>query len=139
MIFAAIFAANIIFLLIFCSEYGTITIGDIMNLGQIIRNRRKAKNISQKELGKALGLYDSDISKIERGKDISLDLLAQMASVLELDMLDILIDSGYITEFSVKKHQIIPWDGLSLLTDADMLYVKCFVNALIEKRKGDAK
>jgi transcriptional regulator with XRE-family HTH domain len=111
-----------------------IIIGDIMDLGQIIRNRRKEKDISQKELCKALGLYDSDISKIERGKDISLTLLAQIANVLELDMLDVLVDSGYISATSVKKHQIIPWDGLSLLTDADIAYINCFVNALIDKR-----
>lgn len=106
-----------------------------MDLGQIIRTRRKEKNISQKELGKALGLYDSDISKIEHGKDISLKLLDQIASVLELDILDVLVDSGYISEASVEKHQLIPWDGLSLLTEADMAYIKCFVNALIEKRR----
>lgn len=105
-----------------------------MDLGQIIRNRRKEKNISQKELGKALGLYDSDISKIERGKDISLKLLAQITSVLELDILDVLVDSGYISATSIEKHQIIPWNGASLLTDADMVYINCFVNALIEKR-----
>ena len=109
-----------------------------MEFGRIIRSGRKAKKMSQKELGKPLGLYDSDISKIENGKDISMGLLAQIADILELDMLDLLVESGYISERSVTKHQIIPWEGLSMLTDEDILYVKCFVNALIEKRKGES-
>ena len=111
-----------------------------MELGQIIRNKRKERKISQKEFGPEFGLFDSDISKIERGKeDISLNLLTKMVDFLELDMLDVLVASGYISKSSVDKHQIIPWDGLSALTDADMLYVKCFVDALIEKRKGEQK
>lgn len=115
-----------------------IIIGDTMELGQIIRKGRKAKNMSQTDLGNPLGLYDSDISRIERGKDISLGLLAQIADVLELDMLDMLVGSGYISEQSVSKHQIIPWEGLSMLTETDMLYIKYFVDTLIEKRKGES-
>ena len=115
-----------------------ITIGDTMELGQIIRNRRKEKKLSQKEFGKPFGLYDSDISKFERGKDdITLARLAQWIEILELDMLDVMVESGYISEDSVKKHQIIPWEGLSLLTDDDITYIRRFVNALIEERKGE--
>ena len=48
-------------------KYAMIMIGDTMELGEIIRNRRKEKGMSQVLLGKELGLYDSDISKIEHG------------------------------------------------------------------------
>ena len=47
-------------------------IGDTMELGEIIRNRRKEKGMSQVLLGKELGLYDSDISKIEPWENLAL-------------------------------------------------------------------
>ena len=112
-------------------------IGDTMELGEIIRNRRKEKGMSLVLLGKELGLYDSDISKIEHGKDISLNLLSQIAQVLDMDILDILISSGHISDDSIKKHQIIPWENLALLSETDMRYIRHFVDALIVNKKGD--
>lgn len=115
-----------------------IIIGDTMELGQIIRKRRKEKKISQKEFAKPFGLYDSDISKFERGKeDIYLSRLAKWVKILDLDMLDVLVESGYISEESVTKHQIIPWEGLAYLTEDDIKYIRRFADALIEARKGE--
>ena len=40
-----------------------------MQLGQQIMIARKNKNLSQKELGKLIGMSDMQISNIERGKN----------------------------------------------------------------------
>lgn len=108
-----------------------------MEIGQIIRDRRKEKKLSQAALGKELGLYDSDISKIEHGKDVTIDLLAQIVGILNLDMLDVLAASGYISQESIDRHQIIPWKGLSLLDETDLMYIKRFVDALLEDKMGE--
>lgn len=108
-----------------------------MEIGQIIRDRRKEKKLSQAALGKELGLYDSDISKIEHGKDVTIDLLAQIVGILDLDMLDVLATSGYISQESIDKHQIIPWNGLSLLDETDLMYIKRFADALLEDKMGE--
>ena len=38
------------------------------NLGEMIKNKREAAGLSQKRLGSACGLSDSEIMKIENGQ-----------------------------------------------------------------------
>ena len=51
-----------------------------MNIGQIIRRLRRDKDITQKELGKAVGVAESTISLYESGRNIpDLNMMRKLA------------------------------------------------------------
>ncbi|MDR3734608.1 MAG: helix-turn-helix transcriptional regulator [Acidobacteriaceae bacterium] len=52
-----------------------------------IRKARETRGISQTELGKALGQPQSSISRIERGGDLRVSTLLEMARILDLEPL----------------------------------------------------
>lgn len=54
-------------------------------LGRLIRERREALGISQKELADRAGLTQQMISKIERGKALPLPRLESISQVIGLD------------------------------------------------------
>lgn len=58
-----------------------------MNMGERIKQRRKAMNMTQDELGEKVGLQKSAISKYERGafRGIKTPMIKKMADVLECD------------------------------------------------------
>lgn len=59
-------------------------------LGNNIKKARLAKNIKQKELAKRIDIATNSISYYEKGRSVpSLDLVAQMAYVLEVDISDL--------------------------------------------------
>lgn len=59
--------------------------------GNNIKKARQAKNIKQKELAERIGVAHNSISYHEKGKHLpSLDLAAQMASVLEVSVSDLI-------------------------------------------------
>lgn len=56
-------------------------------LGQIIRNKRKEKQITQKYLAQQTGLSRNYLSDIEHGRYMpSIDALIKIASILDLDL-----------------------------------------------------
>lgn len=57
-------------------------------VGQQIRNVRKAKGLTQKELGAKLGVADSVITNYESGKqNLTLDTIQKIADVLGAELL----------------------------------------------------
>jgi transcriptional regulator with XRE-family HTH domain len=50
-----------------------------------IRQVREAKGLTQSDLGRGIGQPQSSISRIERGGDIRLSTLLELARVLELE------------------------------------------------------
>lgn len=52
-----------------------------------IRQAREAKGLTQSDLGRRIGQPQSAISRIERGGDIRLSTLLELARVLELEPL----------------------------------------------------
>ena len=51
-----------------------------MNIGQIIRRLRRARDITQKELGRAVGVAESTISLYESGRNIpDLNMMRKLA------------------------------------------------------------
>lgn len=54
--------------------------------GEHLRNLRKAKGLSQNELGDLAGLSDKYLGEVERGGNPSLDVLMKLAKALEVDL-----------------------------------------------------
>ena len=78
------------------------------NLGEMIKNKREAAGLSQKRLGTACGLSDSEIMKIENGlrKTPSWKNLCKIAQVLDFHPFEILLVAGYITENDIETIQL---------------------------------
>lgn len=56
-------------------------------LGQIIKNRRKEKKLTQKYLAQQTGLSRNYLSDLEHGRYVpSVDALIRIATILELDL-----------------------------------------------------
>ncbi len=51
-------------------------------VGEAIRNARQAQNLTQEQLGKRIGVQKSQISKLERGKSITLTSMSRVFKAL---------------------------------------------------------
>ncbi len=59
----------------------------IQDIVETLRARRRAKGLSQRDLGQRVGLPQSHVSKIEKGgTDIKLSSLVEMARALDLEV-----------------------------------------------------
>lgn len=108
-------------------------------LKTLIKNRRTELGFSQDKLGTLIGANDAYISRIEHGKEISIEALVKLSVELKIDLIDILVETGYISNESLSKHRIMQWQDSAYLTEQDCSYIKLFVNSLINKRKSEAK
>lgn len=82
-------------------------------LGKYIHKKRKMNKMSLQDVSNISMLSVSHLSRIENGidsvgKDIapSLDAIASIASALELNLIDVLIESGYIASNDVIDYPI---------------------------------
>ncbi len=107
------------------------------NLGQMIKDKREAAGLSQKKLGTACGLSDSEIMKIENGqrKTPSWRNLCRIAQALEFHPFEILLEAGYITENDINPGVRI--HGLDKLDDKDIETVQLFVDFVISRKDTD--
>lgn len=66
-----------------------------MELGQIIRDARIARGLTQEELGKLVGLQKSAIAKYENGRVVNIkrSTLQKLAKALDLRGSDLVIES----------------------------------------------
>ena len=110
--------------------------GDNMTVGEIIKLRRKELRLSQASLGKMIETNDADISRIEKGSSVSIEKLVKIAKVLELNLLDILASAGLYSDTSNSNTRLISDEDFAFLTKVDLEYIRCFIHALVEKRKG---
>lgn len=53
-------------------------------MGETIKKARKAKKLSQEQLGELMGVTKSQVSRIENGKNLSLELLQECSVQWEL-------------------------------------------------------
>ena len=73
---------------------------DIIKVGKQIAALRKAKNITQVELGERIGVSFQAVSKWERGESLpDITLLPDLAKILETTIDYILLGSEKITEY----------------------------------------
>lgn len=54
-------------------------------LGEVVRERRLGQNLTQAELGKRMGVKKSQISKLERGEDMSLRSMRRVFRALGVE------------------------------------------------------
>jgi transcriptional regulator with XRE-family HTH domain len=80
-----------------------------MEIGQKIRKARLAKNMTQEELGKVVGLQKSAIAKYESGRVVNIKRSTIQKLALALD----LRGSDLIIENSEKEKPTVQDDGLS--------------------------
>ncbi|GAB3923469.1 helix-turn-helix domain-containing protein [Larkinella terrae] len=56
-------------------------------IGQLIRNTRKNRSLTQKELGRRLGISESAVNKYESGKENpTLQTLSKIADALDMKL-----------------------------------------------------
>ena len=59
----------------------------VKRVGQLIRETRKAKGLTQKELGAMMGLSESTVNKYEAGKqNLSLETVQKIADALKIQL-----------------------------------------------------
>lgn len=54
-------------------------------LGEVVRERRLDQNLTQEELGKRMGVKKSQVSKLERGDDMSLRSMCRVFRALGVE------------------------------------------------------
>lgn len=58
-----------------------------MGLGRVLRDRRRVRGLSQKELAERTGISQPTISNVERGASrASIDTILRLAATLELEL-----------------------------------------------------
>jgi transcriptional regulator with XRE-family HTH domain len=73
-------------------------------IGKIIENKRKEKNLTQKELAELLGISNTAISKWENGNNLpDISMLAPLAETLELDLLELISVQNSVHEENQKR------------------------------------
>lgn len=65
-------------------------INNAKDLAKAIADARKAKNIKQEEMARALGITQSFLSRIERGeRSLEADKLIKLIKILDVDLIDL--------------------------------------------------
>lgn len=107
------------------------------NLGEMIKNKREAAGLSQKRLGSACGLSDSEIMKIENGqrKTPNWKNLCKIAQVLDFHPFEILLAAGYITEHDINPEARL--HGLDKLNENDIEIIQLLVDFVISRKGTD--
>lgn len=107
----------------------------MLKLGQFIKEKREASGLSQKALGDAIGISDSEIHKIETGarKTPSWENLCKIAKTLNFHPFEILQNAGYITEIDLEPYRS-PIEGLDTMTKRELAYVQIFADFIISQR-----
>ena len=81
---------------------------DYLKLANIIKTRRNEKGISTRKLAEKIGISHSEISRFENGLKPSFYLIpfVKMCEELELDIEDLLIEVGLLSEIEDKKYEV---------------------------------
>lgn len=111
----------------------------MLNLGQFIKERRIEMGISQKKLGEACQLSDSEIMKIEKGdrKKPNWNNLCKIAKALSFHPFELLLVAGYISEQDINPN--IKLRGLERLDNSDMDQVQLFIDFLLSRKSLNRK
>lgn len=102
-------------------------------LGEMIRNRREEKGLSQKKLGGACGVSDSEIHKIESGgrKSPSWNTLCLIAKALDTHPFEYLLAAGYISEDDIHPGHMI--SGIDQLNAEGLRSLQLYVDFLLSR------
>ncbi len=107
----------------------------LMNIGERIRKVREAKDRSQKEIALALGMDQSQYSKIELGKnDPTTTTLEKIAQALGVDVADFFQSQSFQIE-SYDKSVVEKLRLLEELEDAEKKSIFQLIDALSAKKR----
>lgn len=121
-----------------------------MSLGEFMREKRKEKDWSQRDLAAASGVSNAEISRLEAGKrkEPSLSVLQDIASALNTPMSEIMEHAGMLEagKAFVEKYKDVPVSQLTAasstpssitddLTDSELEEVKKYIDYIKSKRK----
>ncbi len=88
---------------------------DYYEIGQRIRKFRKAHRLSQEELADRVGISTTHMSHIETGNTkLSLPVLVDLASALEVDTDDLLFDGARDARKTVMAELVDTFEGCSV-------------------------
>ncbi|MBQ8239365.1 MAG: helix-turn-helix transcriptional regulator [Bacteroides sp.] len=68
------------------------------HIGEAIKQARLAKNLTQEELGEKVGVQKAQISRLERGKNITISSLMRLFTALEIPLS---LDMGGVGKISL--------------------------------------
>lgn len=105
----------------------------ISNVGQLIKTKREAEGMSQKKLGTACGVSDSEIHKIENGtrKKPNWMTLCAVAKTLNFHPFEIMLSAGYITDEDI--HPTVKLQKLDRLNDSQIQEVQQFIDFIVQR------
>lgn len=107
------------------------------NVGKLIKEKRTASGLSQKRLGNACGISDSEIMKIENGtrKTPNWKNLCKIAKALGIHPFDILLAAGYISKSDFNSCNKL--HNLEKLDDTDYRYLQLLIDFMISRKESD--
>lgn len=77
----------------------------LASIGQFIKERREAAEVSIRELARAAGVSNPYISQIERGlRKPSAEVLSQLARALEVSAETLYVQAGYLSDSKAPNH-----------------------------------
>lgn len=111
-----------------------------MNIGDKIKAARKAKGLTQKELGEILGVQDSAIAKYEKGRIVNLkrSTLKRIADVLDLHPSELIFEAKQWEEMQ-KNNDTISDIIVRMRSDNDFLSVVEMLHKMDAEKIGDAR
>lgn len=106
-------------------------------LGELIKEKRKAANISLQKLGDIVGISDSEMMKIENGtrKNPPWQTLCKIAESLNFHPFEILLAAGYISREDINPQILIR--GLEKLSNEEIKTVQLFINFIAEQKNKE--
>lgn len=107
------------------------------NIGKLIKEKRIASGLSQRNLGKECGISDSEIMKIENGtrKTPNWENLCKIAKALGIHPLDILLVAGYISIDDINSNGRL--QNLDKLDDDDCKFIQLLIDFIISRKETD--
>lgn len=113
--------------------------GLISNVGQLIKEKREARGLSQKKLGDACGVSDSEIHKIENGtrQNPNWMTLCSIAKALGFHPFEIMLNAGYITEGDI--HPALKLQRLDQLSESQLQDVQRYIDFTLQQGQNAAE
>jgi transcriptional regulator with XRE-family HTH domain len=87
-----------------------------MKVGNKIREIRKEKGLTQKELGKRLGVSDMSVSRYENAENMQLETLKKVAAALEVPIGAFIVSSKNNPPKNAHQNKLSNDDSMELLT-----------------------
>lgn len=80
-----------------------------LKIAEIIKEKRLESGMSQRQLGLVSGISHTEISTIEKGMKMnySLLMLIKLCEVLDIDFTELLRESGYLEDNTIKKYRVL--------------------------------